>query len=1030
MTEPATDTLPGTHAGGAAAVHVVGCGSAVTGAVQRAVAALQADDPFAEVLVLTPPGPTAETLRRRLPFANQGRGVAGVRFTTVVDLAGELLDIAGAVRRPLTPTVLAAFVEAELSVNCPPALTAVRHDPATVRAVVEAAERLRHLPAGTETSADAVADLVGTSRSRRALVDVAGAVRARLRDVGFTDEATTLSLAGSVLSAHAHRLAPIVVVFTDQFAPGQIPFLTRVVAKLGPRAAAVQLGAWADDHELQHQVHTVFRLTPTPGDDGQMMLPFERNEHSFVCRSFPDADEESRGAVRRVVELTTGLDALAPDRIVILVPSSSGYRRSIVDEFARAGLVWSGHAPYTYGESIAGTATRHLLQFFQRRDRPAAFDVFDAYPGRARATDTLGRVARWSRLARQLGLFRERDWDVAVERLEAKHRADRERAAEFGAATDPEREANDHATLTDLLQRVHQMRDTAQQVDAASTWLDASHALATQLEQLLGTENERQRWWRDTPDWQLKAATQLLDQIRALADLDHTDVALPYHEATLARLVADLLERPVGRQGNASVGVRIGSVTDGLCVDADVVLLLGANEGVLPTRTSDAPLAPRSPRSPAARYVEHARWAQHRTTRAWSSLLAGDARLEVSWARSDLRRGGTMYPSRLLVDAQEAGDVPCEPIASHAAATLGGAPLTTAEALIQQGHSEPWRWSPELRRRGLATYARRGRQWSAYEGAIGAQPELDPTARVHAITSFESMSRCGVEYFIRHVLGVRDDTDPAEQESIDALSRGSLVHDVLHALVAEWLALDQQSAWLEAAHLPRALQRVDELVTEKSADLHASGALGHEARWRAERRLLVEAIRAALRDEVGMCTPAAAELSFGMADPDEPPLAVTTSVGEVTFRGSVDRLDLVGANEVRVTDFKTSSRATPVSPLRPNDPTDGGTKLQLPVYALVAKRRHADRAVRVRYLYLRGVHAESSPIPEEAHAQALDDIDRVATRIVNGDFHPEAPHPMWGCQWCAPDGLGLADIERRTEMIALVEQLEQETTDE
>ena len=131
------------------------------------------------MLVVTPPGSTASTLRRLLP-AVDGTGIAGIRFTTVPDVALDLAPADVRLRRPVTPLLLTAAVHDELAQRCPAPLLAVKDHPATVDALVQAADRLGNIDLAGDSAAVA-ADLAQGSDVRRAMVAVAVAARRAIR---------------------------------------------------------------------------------------------------------------------------------------------------------------------------------------------------------------------------------------------------------------------------------------------------------------------------------------------------------------------------------------------------------------------------------------------------------------------------------------------------------------------------------------------------------------------------------------------------------------------------------------------------------------------------------------------------------------------------------------------------------------------------------------------------------------------------------------------------------------------------------
>ena len=118
-----------------------------------------------------------------------------------------------------------------------------------------------------------------------------------------------------------------------------------------------------------------------------------------------------------------------------------------------------------------------------------------------------------------------------------------------------------------------------------------------------------------------------------------------------------------------------------------------------------------------------------------------------------------------------------------------------------------------------------------------------------------------------------------------------------------------------------------------------------------------------------------------------------------------------------VTDFKTTNAAKPqnITP-KANDPTAGGTKLQLPLYALVAVRDFGEGKeipTQARYVYLRRTECFVGTLPNEAHEAFHDQLNALAATMASGDFRPGAPHALWGCTACSPDSLGLEIVGMR-----------------
>lgn len=462
--------------------------------------------------------------------------------------------------------------------------------------------------------------------------------------------------------------------------------------------------------------------------------------------------------------------------------------------------------------------------------------------------------------------------------------------------------------------------------------------------------------------------------------------------------------------------MHVHTLTDGACLDADVVLIVGADDGVVPGRPSDDLIVPRSNTEPSAAWIEHAYWSVNRATRAWSSVLRGAARVEISRSRSDMRRGGTLYPTRLL-PSELTGDrsklsvaatAVVSSIDSHAAQVRHGRALTTGELLSRDPVA--WKRSAHLRRRARSGISRRISVPTEYDGMIGTQPELDVGQRPLSITSLENLATCGISYFLNTVLRVRQEDDPAETEKLAATDKGRMIHAVLEDVVRDWLG--SEVAYLDATHYPRAIAMLTQLLDHHAEVLAESGLLGHPVRWSAERDLLVAGLTGILDGERSDgCLPVAVEHRFGMDSVDDS-LVVDTSVGPVRFRGLIDRIDHVDGRP-RVTDFKSTNSAKPEAPPK-NDTTAAGTKLQLHLYSIIAERDHglADAEATVRYVYIRNHVVTPKPFELDRGA-AIAWVDELARRIIHGEFYPGEPHGSWGCRDCSPDGLGLETLGGR-----------------
>jgi PD-(D/E)XK nuclease superfamily/Exodeoxyribonuclease V, gamma subunit len=976
-------------------------GRGVAEGTAAAIAELQGDDRLREVIVLVAPGTTAGTLRRLLPRVSGG--VAGIRFLTPIDLAVELVDSSVSTQRAVTTQLQLAAVTSVLSSSeCPQVLLGVRGHPATIDALVDMAMRLRaaHIDPG------ALQSLAGNPGSvKAALVDVVVRARQRLVSLGVRDESATLAALGTVDDATLAGIR-VVLVVTDTFHPAQLPFLRRIAGQPLCRVVAV-VPAPAD--------------TAMIGQLGQLGcedIPAPRDAVVPRVISCPDPDEEVRHTIRQCVEL---IDGGVPADDIAIVCAAPAYRRPVRDELQRAGIAWSGGAVERLSGSVAGQVLRHIVDgIVGQWDRPNVFRLLSVAP--LYPLGDLGyprRVGQWTTLCRKLSLVTESDWARADEALTTADAERRQRwtTADRDAAPTA-RETADREALERLLKLVERLRNQSRKVRRASTWGAAAKELGAMLADHIGVSTWRERAWADGPAWQRNAADHVERVVAGLAELDHQGIEVAFSPATMRQVLGTLLDIPVRRRGDAAGAVSIADIGGAVCIDAKHVFVVGLNEGVLPASTADDLLLGRDLPHAAARVIEGPRVPASRAERAWNALLHSDAAVTATLARTDLRRGGEVYPSPLL------GGMPIEHHQSHAVGLLGGAVLTTSERLARGPDS--YLASTRLGRRANALRARLDPEPTEFDGIVGPHPALAPSAKQWAITALERQAKCGLGYFGQFVLGVNDETDAATILSIEPTERGVLVHAVFEQVVAEWLAIepDQRPPWLRGDHLQAVHRRAIEVLDELATSVGAKHRLGHASAWGAERVHILRSIAATLDTEAEEGSqPVASEHSF-----------TDVVVAGASFRGKIDRIDLMPDGGLRVTDFKTGAAQSVKNPLT------NGTTLQLPMYARAADQDRAllttdargdAPAATVRYLHVRDAAATPRPVPLDAAliAEFEGYVQRWLDEIAEGRFVPR-PHPSNGrCLMCCVDQLGIEELAERARLFAAEDLGEQDEAD-
>jgi len=318
----------------------------------------------------------------------------------------------------------------------------------------------------------------------------------------------------------------------------------------------------------------------------------------------------------------------------------------------------------------------------------------------------------------------------------------------------------------------------------------------------------------------------------------------------------------------------------------------------------------------------------------------------------------------------------------------------------------------DILRRALALHdARASDRFTEYDGNVDGHAVGPLPARVSP-TRIEAWPACPHAYFLRYVLGVQPIEEPESIETLSALDRGAALHAAIDRLHGDVLSgrLDPPGhhGWTDEhrAALLRAGADVADL-------LQARGRTGREAFWANARKELLAALDGWLRFDAEHLRGGrvlASELRFG----DDVPVPLTIAGGRtIGFHGSIDRVDELPDGTLVVVDHKTGKRDT-LAKLSAEDPTLGGSRFQLPVYAAAARAvlGRPDAPVEAAYTFFRPFGRVPLVIDEAVRQRVADDLARVVAGIEAGLFPARAERPGWrmfpGCWYCEPDGLGTA----------------------
>jgi ATP-dependent helicase/nuclease subunit B len=960
-------------------------------ALADAVRAAKGGRVLAPVTVLVPTNAVGVTARRWL---GGNGGVAAIELVTPARLAERIVgaELAAAGRRPVSTPLIDITVRAVLSA-APGSYAEVAEHPSTVTSLRDLARELRVAPPG------ATARLRAASGRGAEAARVASMVAERLaRD--WYDEGDLMTLAIERIDGGAPLFQRAVA-----FLPRpDLGLGAELLAAVGRRCdldlIVEHTGVGAVDADTHAFVATLG--APTPRAPVGSPLTADPSSTSVVTST--DADDEVRHAVRRLVDAAR--DGVPFARMALVWPVDRPYARLAEHHLDAAGIPWNGRPGTLVTERLVPRFLLDLLRLDRRGlRRHDVFAFLADLPVRGPDGQRVS-VARWERAARAAGVSRDEHWEPRLAAL----------AAALRDRTEP------------------------RERDAASA--EQLAAFVTDLRRDLGPVG-RKRSWREWADWcerQVlhrlgRTVLDQLDEAERLAS-DHTnkvldrlrylDVVSPPVDRSQFRAAFEAeFELAPGRLGRLGTGVTIGSLAGTVGLDAALTVVLGAADGLLPPAPSVDPLVTDADRRAAGLPAADAQ--VHRVHRSFLAHLTTSDAVVVSVPRGDLRATTERLPSRWIAD--HLPDAPTTHVSSHHRGLLTTTfPAADAEhrlrgravasiagpaALLTACAADP------PADRGLhMRAARRSETLTVYDGDLTGI-DIDHFERPVSASRIESWPGCPHAYFMRYLLGVQPLDDPAEELALSPIERGNVVHhtlDTFHrAVLAGELPQPDERGW-RPEHVA-ALERIFDEVTDR---FERGGRTGSAAHWFLDRRSVRnELINWFVADGELIAARRAhvleSELRFGYDDDVALPLP---DGRRIAVAGFVDRIDRSADGALYVMDHK-SGNPKYYGSVTDDDPTQGGTKFQLPIYAAAALARNGEEAgetatpVRAEYDFFgKGAYVRLGyTFDEHVWERVADDLGTVVAGIESGLYPAVTGPPKFeffvGCQYCQPDGLGV-----------------------
>jgi RecB family exonuclease len=692
--------------------------------------------------------------------------------------------------------------------------------------------------------------------------------------------------------------------------------------------------------------------------------------------------------------------------MAVVWPTDRPYARLVEHHLDAAGIPWNGRPGTLVTERLVPRFLLDLLQLDRRGiRRNELFALLADVPVKTAVGERIS-VARWERVARAAGVTRAEHW--------------RPRLAAFAST----------------------MRSYDEPREREAEAAEQLAAFVVDLERDLGSSS-RTRSWADWASWCERQVLQrlgrsVLDQLDEAERLasDHTNkvldrlrsldsISAPVTRREFRAAFAAEFEVAPGRLGRLGTGVTIGSLAGTVGLDADLTIVLGAAEGLLPPAPIVDPLIGDHERAAAGLPDATAR--RRRVHRSFLGHLATSSHSVVSVPRGDLRATTTRLASRWITD--HVAGAPERVVSSHHAGLLVTAfPASSTEHRLRARAAAALRSPDHLTElcaddpaaaRGLALRAgRRSDRVTVYDGDLSAV-EITHFQRPPSASQIEAWAACPHAYFVRYLLGVRPLDDAAEDLALSPMERGNVVHHTLdrfHRLVvAGELPQPDTHGWTDA-HAAVLLALFDEVADE----FERTGRTGRAAHWALDRPTVrADLLRwFAFDGQLAVARRARvihSEHRFGY---DEPVTLPLPDGRRFPVAGFVDRLDEQADGQLIVMDHKTGG-AGDFTGVTADDPTEGGTKFQLPIYAAAALALRGEAAgetptrVRAEYdFFEKGDYARHGyTFDEHVWGRVADDLGAVVAGIESGLYPNVTGPPKFElyirCQFCQPDGLGV-----------------------
>jgi len=986
---------------------------------------LKKDDPFGEILVITP---TRALSHRLMSLLAHERPLLGVRFSTFLTFAYEIIRRAGETLPPVSNRAVTRLLLADAGAECTDPegrySDLFRFDGYTSALISLFSRMTSHLidPAKVDTPSDL----------ERLVLDICARHRGKKREMSIYDTEDRVFRALEILSAGEQIETPTTTLLYGFYDlnPLQREIVTRLSSRgelfiFSPAIPGEEASAYAEetsrlfDH-ISSEPPTILSRESTllsPGPSPVAIRPPAPGASVRVV-SASGIVGEAQAAARGILEIKEERPDL-PWRdigVVTLDPMSSplhleeAFRRYSIPAYFDRGF------PLTRSPMTAAC----LTLFGLTRNRPARAEVttllssrFFTWPGLDPEDEQWVRdhshlaevIARDAGIVHGLEPFRDA-WDQAS------------RDALPGIPGEDE-EDPDASRIRGLCARfARATRDVTDRLIDDISSLPPSDDPTSYAE---GFSALLQTYIRHEPEDE-QVYTALSGIIDEMAGISAVRKNIPL--ADFVSLVSESIEETILPDRSGQDGVFVGDLMSIRGLSFDVMIVTGMNGGVFPRKGIADPLLGEATREKLGLPTFRSLYPEDLFLFSLA-MEAARGELVLFYRRSD-DKGRTAIPS-IVLDRIMAGDltgtpIPPEPAPRYAALDLFCARYTekdlrTAHLLeaFRTGRIDPARAvvlsSPSLSR-GIEAMDHKPLfgPYGIYDGVIGPRDELQEATRRLSPRRLEVFALCPFRFFMEYILETGAVEEPELPVDMDRDEIGSAYHRILYRLFS---ALNRENLLpISDSTVEDARRRLFPIIDDELS--HRMGpipALVERARREFITDSLIETLAHEADRESGGVVPRFFEWRFGFL-PSEyneettPPLILETPSGTVEITGKVDRIDEDTEHRIfEVVDYKSGRPSKPKLDKR----IQKGLSLQLPLYLLATRDVLFSGDFTPTGASLINLEQPIGPDKEERLDlgdspdildAALLHIHRFVEMMRRGVFFPAGVEPDKGCRFC------------------------------